>query len=149
MWPCARSPWVLGVPFSRSARLVWSVQRYNFSQNKQTFRQFFHSEHGVLFVEHLKNAIFKPSERISAPKYRINPQRSRKSKFDPFLNVWAVINGIGSSEAGICHSKAIRTAAISPALGSMAYQCRTHSEANKVLLHQYRRWCATCFGRRT
>ena len=47
------------------------------------------------------------------------------------------------------HSKAIRTAAISPTLGSMAYQCRTHSEANNVLLHQYRRWCATCFGRRT
>ena len=47
------------------------------------------------------------------------------------------------------HSRAIRTAAISPTLGSMAYQCRTHSEANKVLLHQYRRWYASCFGRRT
>ena len=50
---------------------------------------------------------------------------------------------------GRCHSKAIRSVANSPTLDSRAYQCRTHSEAHKVLLRQYRRWCATCFGRRT
>lgn len=56
---------------------------------------------------------------------------------------------IQKNNMGLCHSKAIRSVANSPALGSMAHQCRTHSEANNVLLHQYRRWCATCFGRRT
>ena len=45
--------------------------------------------------------------------------------------------------------QALCTVAISPTLDSRAYQCRTHSEAHKVLLRQYRRWCATCFGRRT
>lgn len=92
---CARSSQGVGIPFLSDGMPVGSVQRYNFSTNEQTFQKVFHSEHGVLFVEYLKNAIFKPSERISAPKYGINPQRSRKAKFDPFLNVWAVINGIG------------------------------------------------------
>ena len=45
--------------------------------------------------------------------------------------------------------QALCTVAISSTLDSRAYQCRTHSEAHKVLLRQYRRWCATCFGRRT
>lgn len=45
--------------------------------------------------------------------------------------------------------QALCTVAISPTLNSRAYQCRTHSEAHKVLLRQYRRWCAICFGRRT
>jgi hypothetical protein len=45
--------------------------------------------------------------------------------------------------------QALCTVAISPTLDSRAYQCRTHSEAHKVLLRQYRRWCATCFGRQT
>lgn len=92
---CARSSQGVGIPFLSDGMPVGSVQRYDFSTNKQTFQKVFHSEHGVLFVEYLKNAIFKPSERISAPKYGINPQRSRKAKFDPFLNVCAVINGIG------------------------------------------------------
>ena len=61
-----------------------------------------------------------------------------------YTSTWIQKNNMGR-----CHSKAIRSVANSPALGSMAHQCRTHSEANNVLLHQYRRWCATCFGRRT
>ena len=115
----------------------------------------FHSEHGVLFVEYLKNAIFKPSERISAPKYGINPQRSRKAKFDPFLNVCAVINGIGrfgSWYVSLQGNPYCRYQSHSGQHGipmSNSFRGEQCSASPVFLLHQYRRWCATCFGRRT
>ena len=70
---CARSSQGVGIPFLSDGMPVGSVQRYDFSAKEQTFQKVFHSEHGILFVEYSKKAIFSPSERILALKRGIYP----------------------------------------------------------------------------